>query len=93
MAFAELGLNEQEVFNLPPFRTYLMQMRYNREIEKRWEQTRQIMRMQHNTGQGVKNPIRQKNIIQLSFDEKDSPYPACTKEEAEELIGKWTKPD
>lgn len=93
MAFAELGLNEQEFFSMPPFRTYLMQMQYNREIERRWEQTRQIMTMQHNTAQGVKNPIRPKNIIHLSFDESDSPYPAWTKEEAEELIRKWTKPN
>ena len=88
MAFAELGLNEKEFFSLPPFRTYLMQMRYNNEIERRWEQTRMIAAMQHNTCQGKRRNITPQQIIKLSFDKK-SEYPEWTKDSAEELINKW----
>ena len=88
MAFAELGLTEKEFFSLPPFRTYLMQMRYNNEIERRWEQTRMIAAMQHNTAQGKKRNITPREIIKLSFDQK-SEYPEWTKDSAEELINKW----
>ena len=88
MAFAELGLTEKEFFSLPPFRTYLMQMRYNNEIERRWEQTRMIAAMQHNTAQGKRRNITPQQIIKLSFDQK-SEYPEWTKDSAEELINKW----
>jgi len=88
MAFAELGLTEKEFFSLPPFRTYLMQMRYNNEIERRWEQTRMIAAMQHNTCQGKRRNITPQQIIKLSFDKK-SEYPEWTKDSAEELINKW----
>ena len=88
MAFAELGLNEKEFFSLPPFRTYLMQMRYNREIERRWEQTRVLASMQHNTAQGRKSNITPQQIIKLSFDSK-SDYPPWTRDEALDLINKW----
>ena len=88
MAFAELGLTEKEFFSLPPFRTYLMQMRYNNEIERRWEQTRMTAAMQYNTAQGKKRNITPREIIKLSFDQK-SEYPEWTKDSAEELINKW----
>jgi len=88
MAFAELGLNEEEFFSLPPFRTYLMQMRYNREIERRWEQTRFQASVQHNTAQGRKRNITPQQLIKLSFDNK-SGIPEWSQEEAEELIRKW----
>jgi hypothetical protein len=88
MAFAELGLNEKEFFSMPPFRTYLMQMRYNDEIERRWEQTRMIVSMVHNTAQGKKRNITPQQIIKLSFDQK-SEYPEWKREDALELIDKW----
>jgi hypothetical protein len=88
MAFAELGLTEKEFFSLPPFRTYMMQMQYNREIERRWEQTRFLASMQHNTAQGKKRNITPQQIIELSFDRK-SEYPEWTKDSANELIRKW----
>jgi len=87
MAFAELGLTEEEFFHLPPFRTYLMQLRYRREIERRWEQTRAIMVMIHNTTPGIRNPIKAKQVIELSFDKVEK-Y-EWTREEALELIRKW----
>ena len=88
MAFAELGLTEHEFFSLPPFRTYLMQLRYNREIERRWEQTRMLVSTQHNTSQGRKRNITPQQIIKLSFD-RQSGIPEWTQEEAQELINKW----
>jgi hypothetical protein len=88
MAFAELELNEKEFFSMPPFRTYLMQMRYNDEIERRWEQTRMIVSMVHNTAQGKKRNITPQQIIKLSFDQK-SEYPEWKREDALELIDKW----
>lgn len=88
MAFAELGLNEKEFFQMPPFRTFMMQMQYNREIERRWEQTRMIASMQHNTAQGRKTNITPQQVIKLSFDAR-SDYPTWTREEALELISKW----
>jgi hypothetical protein len=88
MAFAELGLTEKEFFSMPPFRTYLMQMSYNREIDRRWEQTRFLAVMQHNTAQGRKRNISPQQIIKLPFDKK-SGIPEWTQEEAEDLIKKW----
>jgi len=88
MAFAELGLTEKEFFSLPPFRTTLMQMRYNREIERRWEQTRMLAAQIHNSAQGKKRLVTPKQIIHLPFDD-NTEYPQWTQEEAEELIRKW----
>ena len=88
MAFAELGLTEDEFFSLPPFKTYLMQMRANRKIERAWEQTRQVMTMQYNTAQGRKRSMTPQQVIRLSFDRK-SEYPEWTQESAEELIRRW----
>lgn len=89
MAFAELGLNEVEFWRLPPFRTYLMQMKYNREIERRWEQTRQVLAMQHNTAQGRKRILTPQRIIRLSFDAETKKFPEWTQEEAQKLIRLW----
>ncbi|TSA54103.1 MAG: hypothetical protein D4R45_04525 [Planctomycetaceae bacterium] len=88
MAFAELGLTEKEFFSLPPFRTYLMQMQYNREIERKWEQTRMLASMIHNSAQGKKRMLTPRQIIHLSFDD-NTEYSQWTQEEAEELIRKW----
>lgn len=88
MAFAELGLTEKEFFSLPPFRTYLMQLRYNREIERRWEQTRAIMTMTHNVTPGIKSTLRARQIVELSFDRKVV-YPEWSQEDAIDLIKKW----
>ena len=87
MAFAELGLTEHEFFSLPPFRTYLMQLRYNREIERRWEQTRYIAMTQNNTTPG-RTRITPQQLIRLPFDKK-SGVPEWTEESANELIRKW----
>lgn len=89
MAFAELGLTEKEFWSLPPFRTYLMQMRYNREIERRWEQTRQISTMIHNSAQGRRRNISPREFIKLSFDDKTRDYPEWDIEEAKELIRRF----
>jgi len=88
MAFAELGLTEKEFFSMPPFRTYLLQMKYNREIDRRWEQTRFIAMMVHNTAQGKKMNLTPKQIVGLPFD-KRTDNPEWTPEEAEDLINKW----
>lgn len=90
MAFAELGMTEQEFFSTPPFRTYLRQMQYQREIDRRWEQTRFIAMFINNTAQGKKRTLRARDIIPLPFDRKRSQqHPEWTREEAEELINKW----
>lgn len=88
MAFAELGLTEDEFFSLPPYRTYLMQLKYFRDIERHWEQTRAMMVMIHNTTPGIKSPLRASQVITLSFDRRGE-QPEWTKEEALELIRKW----
>ena len=88
MAFAELGLTEKKFFALPPFRTYLMQMQYRREIERRWEQTRRIVAEIHNSAPGRKNPITPRQVIHLPFDHFMD-FPEWSQEEAEELIRKW----
>ena len=88
MAFAELGLTEKEFFSMPPFRTYLLQMQYNREIDRRWEQTRFIAMMIHNNAQGKKMNLTPKQIVGLPFD-KRTDYPEWTPDEAEDLINKW----
>jgi hypothetical protein len=89
MAFAELRLTEKEFWQLPPFRTYLMQMAYYREIDRRWEQTRFIAMMVHNTAQGKKQNMTPQQLIKLPFDNRQQQYPRWTQEEAEDLIGKW----
>lgn len=89
MAFAELGLTEKEFFSMPPFRTYLLQMQYQREIDRRWEQTRFTAMFINNTAQGRKRTLRAKDIIPLPFDKKRSQHPEWSREEAEELIDKW----
>jgi hypothetical protein len=66
----------------------MMQMKYNREIERRWEQTRFEAAMIHNTAQGRKRNLTPQQIIKLSFDQK-SEYPEWTRAEAKELIRKW----
>jgi len=90
MAFSDLGLNEQEFFSMPPFRTYLMQMHHLREIERAWEQTRDISVMIHNmAGKVSDRAVTSFEYKRLSFD-KDMTLPQWTKEEAEELIRKWS---
>ena len=73
---------------MPPFRTYLMQMQYNREVERRWEQTRMIAAQIHNAAPGKHRMITPRQFIHLSFDDRTE-YPQWTQEEAEELIRKW----
>lgn len=88
MAFVELGLTEKEFYSLPPFRTTLMQAAYYREIERRWEQTRAIMMMVHNTSANVRGSIKARQIVDLSFDHKVE-TPQWTQEDALDLIRKW----
>jgi len=88
MAFAELGLTDKEFFALPPFRTYLMQLRYHREIERRWEQTRRIVAEIHNSAPGRRNPITPRQVIKLPFD-RVAQYSEWTQEDALDLIRKW----
>lgn len=88
MAFAELGLNEDEFYNLPPFRTTLMQIKYRRTIERQWEQTRALMMMTHNVSPNVRRQLRPREIVDLSFDHKDK-LPEWLQDDAIDLIRKW----
>ena len=89
MAFAELGLNEKEFWSLPPFKTYLMQMHYNRRVDRAWEQTRFLAMMINNTQPSRKRDLSPQQIVRLPFDEKKKEYPQWTQETAEDLIKKW----
>ena len=90
MAFSELGLNEQEFFSMPPFRTYLMQMHRVRNRERAWEQTRDISVMIHNmAGKVSDRSLTSEQYRKLSFDESIE-FPEWDKEDAAELIRKWS---
>ena len=89
MAFSELGLTEEAFFSMPPSHTYMMQMHRVRNIERQWEQTREIVVMIHNmAGKFAKHPLSVNDYRKLSFDRVES-FPEWTKEEAEEIIRKW----
>ena len=74
---------------MPPFRTLLLQMQYNREIDRRWEQTRFTAMFINNSAQGHKKTLRAKDVLPLPFDKKRSQHPEWKQEEAEDLIDKW----
>ena len=88
IALVDLELTESEFFSMPPYKMYLLQLQNQRRIERRWEQTRSIMAMQHNTAMGKKRNIRVNQIVSLSFDEIIE-YDEWTQEDAEQLIEKW----
>jgi len=91
MAFAELGLTEEEFYRLTPRQTYILELVNKRKIERAWEQTREIAVMIHNmAGKYVKRNITVRQFMPLSFDRKADDYPEWTQEDAEELIRKWS---
>jgi len=89
MAFRELGLTDDQLFSMPPYRTYLMQMRNIRRRERDWEQTRMLAVMIHNTTPGIKRRLREKQLIRLSFD-KYNEYEPRIQDEAIAMIQKST---
>ena len=90
MAFSELGLTEDEFYRLTPRQTYLLELANKRKIDRQWEQTREIAVMVHNmAGRFSKRNITTHQFMELPFDRK-AEYPEWTKEEANELILKWS---
>lgn len=87
-AIIEMGLSKEEFWGLPPYQFYLIQLRHMRKIERRWEQTRAIVAMQHNTAMGKKRNLRPTDIVRLSFDRKVE-YEEWTQDDALDLINKW----
>ena len=90
MAFSELGLSEDEFHRMTPRQTFILEMANKRRTERQWEQTREIAVMIHNmAGKYSKRNLTTRQFKPLSFDRKDK-YPEWTKEEADELIKKWS---
>lgn len=90
MAFVELGLTEDEFYHMTPRQTFMLEMIQRRKRERQWEQTREIVTMIHNmAGKVSKRNIRSGQFMPLSFDKKTE-YPQWTKEDALELIKKWS---
>ena len=89
MAFVELGLTEDQFFSMPPFRTYMMQLSHQRKRERNWEQTRELWAIIHNASMGTKRKVKPQHFIKLPFD-KPVKYEEWTRDEALDLINKWS---
>jgi len=87
--FIELGLTEKEFFCLTPAQTFIIELQNKRKNEHIWVHTRQILAMIHNRTMGVKKYLRPEQIIKLSID-KPVKYEEWTRDEALDLINKWS---
>jgi hypothetical protein len=92
MAYIELGLKEEEFLRMTPRQTFMMEINNRRKIERQWEQTREIVTMIHNmAGKVSKRTMHADQYMKLSFDrKKKTEHPPWTKEDAEDLIRKWS---
>lgn len=55
---------------MTPADFYILQWRYNKRDEDKWEHTREVIAMIHNASPNAKRSVRGREIIELSRDGK-----------------------
>jgi hypothetical protein len=71
MAVIDLGLSEEEFFDMTPKEFFIEQWRHIKKDENQWEKVREIIAMIHNASPNAKRKVKGKDIVELSKDQKD----------------------
>lgn len=71
-AVIELGLSEEEFFDMTPNEFYIEQWRHIRKEEGQWEKVREVLAMIHNASPNAKRKVKSRDIVELSKDKKQA---------------------